>query len=133
MKDVFWAIYSFARTKYYFENGTLLENRAMKMLFLQYFFIFNILKFCTIDSPPSPININTPPLIKHDDRSLRNNSAPPPKMPQLDRMPTENSEKRNSEDEVEVICIDDSDDDDEPENSRPSQDTQPPPLTRAPP
>lgn len=55
-------------------------------------------------------------------------------MPQLDRIPTENSEKTNSEDEVEVICIDDSDDDDDDaENNRRSQDNQPPPLTRAPP
>lgn len=54
-------------------------------------------------------------------------------MPQLDRIPTENSEKATSEDEVEVICIDDSDEDEEPGSSRLIQDNQPPPLTRAPP
>ena len=56
-------------------------------------------------------------------------------MPQLDRIPTENSERHNSggeEDEVEVICIDDSDDEDVADGGRPTQATQPPPLTRAP-
>ncbi|XP_066917300.1 E3 SUMO-protein ligase PIAS2-like isoform X2 [Clytia hemisphaerica] len=83
-------------------------------------------------SPPSPININTPPLIKQDDRPFHN--TPPPKMPQLDRIPTENSEEpgdKGDDEEVEVICIDDSDDDDvAPPPSRSSH--PPPPLTRAP-
>lgn len=83
-------------------------------------------------SPPSPINIKTPPLTSHNHSASTNTSNPPPKMPNLERIPTNDNSNKNNDEEIEVICIDDSDDDDEPRTVEKEPSTQPPPLTKAP-